>query len=445
MIISLTEAMYVVSTVGHGGLSDVRHSGARLREILDLASKGLPNRHLPAAILLTGVVVEPCWTSLDENADTQQQLNECIGVAFVLAQRQLALQGVRLPSHAVEESSFCPLIEGLLDGSMGVADVEQWLLSQTGADAAESQLTLDFVPPATTPTIRAYIASALTGLSPEEHADLMVKCNVIRDALAEDGIHVHVPMDYTDPLSTGDDPPDRASRIDFSAVIRSDLIVLIANRPSTGAGKELVWAERNGCMTLLVADPGTTPSRLVSGTTARLMEVAVSLAPGDLAAEIKGVVEAHRDLLEAHARERAVRPIGRFGDLLAQMEPLLPDVRAGLARGQVTGLTAERAAEMVSSVDHVATASLVEIDMYFLAAGVPPRIEEPPEPSVSHAEHLGPRELQALGAAAELENWSVDEVIGLLLEVQRRPTEVGVAYRRHLRDAEAWIDFRNGR
>ena len=439
-MLSMSDALYVVSTAGQGRVADVRIFGGRLRELLALAEKGLPSPHTSAAILFANFVTAPCCEFTYSDLGPESDLTECVGIAFALAQGQLALHGVHLAGEAVEQSTFSLLVDGLLDGTVAEVEVERWLMYQTGSDPAKAQLTLDFLPAVAPSPIRAYIASALTGLSPEEHADLVAKCEVIRVALAEDGIHVHVPIDHTDPMSTGDDPPNRASRIDFSAVIRSDLIVYIANRPSTGAGKELVWAERNGCMTLLVADPGTTPSRLVSGTTARLREVAVSLAPEDLAVEIRAVVAEHRDLLEAHARERAARSRGRFGDLLTEMEPMLTDVLASLARGQVTGLTAERATEMVFSVDHVATASLVEIDMYFLAAGVPPRMADPDQ-DVDRGEHVGARELRALGAAAELENWSTDEVIGLILAAQQRPTEAGVAYRRPLRDAQAWIDF----
>jgi hypothetical protein len=402
-----------------------------------------------AATLFTGILsAAPVEVSdVSEGA----VLDGLIAGALQVMRIQLRGLGYDMKPSVVEDPTFEELLNDILSGDAGVDTVAGWASARAtlrGAPTA-AQLEFDLGPIVPETAIRAYVASALTDLSDDEYADLRKLSSTIKRALDEDGISTHCPTDYTDPRTTSDDPPHRVSRIDYAAVLRSDLIVFIANRPSSGAGKELVWAERNGNVTLLLASLGARPSRLVTGTTCHMTGLAGDQTPEALAMAIRGFVQDHRAELEAHARSRSER-LATHQRLLEAMFAVLPVVLQRLADGP-HWLTQERAEEIVASVDHVANASLAEIqefcslaslDMAQLLGSSPNGVTSATDVA---AALLGQREASALASAALIRNWPSEVVIDLIRRVVVERPLAGVAYRLNLRDSETWMDLHDAR
>jgi hypothetical protein len=448
-MLSGDELVSIIAAAYTGTCTNVRFNRREVDALIQEASASSAVPHRIAATLAVGVLRGNLFAAEDLGSEQDPNGLTRLGflAAFEVGSRQLAFEGFRLPAASIEDESFALLGEAVTSGAANVADVEAWLRDRTDSatQPGDGQLSLNFASNVSPSPIRAYVASALTGLNDQEHAALVDCSEVIKGILAEDGIHVHCPTDYTDPRDTGHDPPSRAARIDYAAILRSDLIVYVANRPSTGVGKELVWAERNGCVTLLIGDPSSTPSRLVTGTTGRLTEIAASLAPDALASEIKRAIAENRTVLEAHARERGSRA-RRYWERLDRFLNVLPQVEESLAGDSTRGLTLARAREIVSSVDHLANASLIEIDAFAEMAGVTAEaLQYGREPHDLATLAIGTRELHALRSAADLEGWTPDDVIELLVSVTRESADSGVAYRRSLREAKGWIDHHEGR
>lgn len=212
--------------------------------------------------------------------------------------------------------------------------------------------------PLSVPRVKAYVVSALTGLSDDEHAHVKYVCEVVAGLLDRHGIDVHLPTDHTDPHADGDIPPEMVHRIDYSAVLASDLVVMIADHPTSGGGKELVWAERNRCKILVLSPIGARVSRLVTGSSSDLREV-VWTDETDLIEQLSAYLGDEYDQMLAHAEERRVRP-PRYSPLMDVLEERYAEIREALVSGKA-GLTVSRLDELLLSADHLASASVDEL------------------------------------------------------------------------------------
>lgn len=113
--------------------------------------------------------------------------------------------------------------------------------------------------------LRAYLATALTGLSNGERRHVSQVSDLASAACAEFGIELYEPRKVTDPVHHPEVPDQEVFRLDRQHVTQSDLLIYLADFPSTGAGQELVFAYEALIPIIVMASAKTQVSRMVTG------------------------------------------------------------------------------------------------------------------------------------------------------------------------------------
>lgn len=113
--------------------------------------------------------------------------------------------------------------------------------------------------------LRAYLATALTGLSSGERRHVSEVSDLAAAACAEFGIELYEPRKVTDPVHHPEVPDQEVFRLDRRHVTRSDLLIYLSDYPSTGAGQELVFAYEALIPVVIMAGTETLVSRMVTG------------------------------------------------------------------------------------------------------------------------------------------------------------------------------------
>jgi transcriptional regulator with XRE-family HTH domain len=111
----------------------------------------------------------------------------------------------------------------------------------------------------------AYLASALTGLDPEQRKELDVKQDIIRQVCKSRGIDLYLPKEKTDPEIHKDISAEEVFFNDIKQVLNSDLLILMTDRPSFGAGMEFKTSLDALIPIIIVGPSNSTITRMVSG------------------------------------------------------------------------------------------------------------------------------------------------------------------------------------
>ena len=113
--------------------------------------------------------------------------------------------------------------------------------------------------------LRAYLATALTGLANGERHHVSEVSDLAAAICTEFGIELYEPRKATDPVHHPEVPDQEVFRLDRQHVTHSDLLLYLADYPSTGAGQELVFAYDALVPIVVMADTKTQVSRMVTG------------------------------------------------------------------------------------------------------------------------------------------------------------------------------------
>jgi DNA-binding transcriptional regulator YiaG len=113
--------------------------------------------------------------------------------------------------------------------------------------------------------LRAYLATALTGLVGPERDRVFQVSDIAAKACAKFRISLYEPRNATDPVHHPEIPDQEVFRLDRRHVTHSDLLIYLADFPSTGAGQELVLAYEALIPIIVMASSGTKVSRMVMG------------------------------------------------------------------------------------------------------------------------------------------------------------------------------------
>jgi transcriptional regulator with XRE-family HTH domain len=113
---------------------------------------------------------------------------------------------------------------------------------------------------------RAYLASALTGLSREARQLVISAHAAIKLACSQLGITVYDPMDHTDPTAYSAIPAKDVFMIDRRQVLSADLLIALITEPSFGEGMELELARSTLLPVLLVVPKDKSVSKMVTGS-----------------------------------------------------------------------------------------------------------------------------------------------------------------------------------
>jgi transcriptional regulator with XRE-family HTH domain len=254
------------------------------------------------------------------------------------------------------------------------------LMASPADDMQVSQLVLFQAPQAMLP-LRAYLATALSGLDEEQRA-LIDRHSEIVDQVCRDSsvqIELYQPGQHTDPRAHQDVADTSVFHIDHELVVNSDLLIHLAHFPSTGAGEELDMALNALVPIVLVSHADTRISRMITGIPGLKIHLAyrdeVDLATGLRAAllEIRPTLENRKLAFSAHD----TNVVG------LKIRSLRQDI--GLTRNElaqrVPGLSKELLANIEDSTDRSGNPTLMQLRM--IAAVLHTTVADLVEPSLS--------------------------------------------------------------
>ncbi len=121
---------------------------------------------------------------------------------------------------------------------------------------------------------KAYIASPLTGLDETEREEVYRKLNDLKEICKDYDIEAYIPGKFTDPVKNPEVEPYAVYQTDRDRVRTSDLFVLLAVKPSFGAGQEVEIAYNSLIPMMILQPKGSDLSRMVAGVPSRLKYVA---------------------------------------------------------------------------------------------------------------------------------------------------------------------------
>jgi transcriptional regulator with XRE-family HTH domain len=224
----------------------------------------------------------------------------------------------------------------------------------------------------------AYFASALTGLSESMREEVFRHGEIAQAVCEEFSAYLYRPAQYTDPVNNPEVAATDVYAIDRAQVARSDMVILHCGRASFGAGQELEIATQAGISVILLIPNGTTVSRMVHGSYARLRVVRFD-TDDELREGFQGALrELFNDLvLRAHATPGG---IGERVRVLRNRRGLTLDtvaVRAGLTRHAIERLEREdELAENPSVTTLRRLADTLGTSVSYLTDGIKPRLED---------------------------------------------------------------------
>ena len=208
--------------------------------------------------------------------------------------------------------------------------------------------------------IKAYLASALTGLSSDDRVYFVRVSEVIAKVCRSLQIDLFQPRLATDPVDRPDVPAEDVFANDRERVLSSDLVIHVADYPSTGSGEEPDFALGALVPIVIVAHGNARVSRMVTGIPALKLTITYS----DL------------DYLQDELRERLteIRPIleqrklafSQFDENLVGNKVRILREDSYLTREEVAKhsqgvLTAERLRDIEGNDDKVSNPSLLEL------------------------------------------------------------------------------------
>ena len=164
--------------------------------------------------------------------------------------------------------------------------------------------------------IRAFVALPMSSIQERELNRLKELGGAISDALSSLGILTYQPVQWTDPFIYPELAYSPATHdLDTDHLVRTDLFVGLHERPSTGFGVAMTYANRSGAAEILLGVKAGYGSPLVVGSTGDV-EFASLSDPVSAVHTVENFALRQWPLLEMRRRRRVARS-SRYGRLLA--------------------------------------------------------------------------------------------------------------------------------
>jgi len=171
---------------------------------------------------------------------------------------------------------------------------------------------------AATTHLRAYLATALTGLSDSEREKTFTLCRSLRSLCAEHGVVLYLPFDHTDPVAHADVPAPLVYERDRKQVVTSDFVLMLCSSASYGVGQENEIAADNGVPVAYLVQSECKVSRMLLGSDTRKVIIrydgAADLLP-QLREFLAGTVPALRERREKLGTPEPLGIGARLADL----------------------------------------------------------------------------------------------------------------------------------
>ena len=206
----------------------------------------------------------------------------------------------------------------------------------------------------------AYLASALTGLNDSDRQHLVAVSDVVASVCRSLAIDLYEPRKATDPVDHPEVAAEQVFSMDRKLVLKSDLLVHVADFASTGAGEELDFALTALIPIVLIARGDTKVSRMVTGIPAFKLTITYNDLDG-LKTELRDCLTEIRPILEQRKLAFAdfdKNMVGNKVRITRQESGLTKEDVASHSRGL---LTVERIRQIEGNQDKVSNPSLLEL------------------------------------------------------------------------------------
>ncbi len=208
--------------------------------------------------------------------------------------------------------------------------------------------------------LNAYLASGLTGLSSDDRANLVRVSEAIEKVCRGLDIDLFQPRLVTDPMDHPDVSAEEVFASDRERVLCSDLVIHVADYPSTGSGEELDFASGALVPIVIVAHGDARVSRMVTGIPALKLTITYRDLD-DLRDELRERLTEIRPILEERKLVFSQFDKNLVGNKVRISREDLYLTREEVAKHSGDVLTAERIRDIEGSNDKVSNPSLLEL------------------------------------------------------------------------------------
>lgn len=207
--------------------------------------------------------------------------------------------------------------------------------------------------------LKAYLASALTGLSTTERPLVDQVSALVVSVCAKFDVAVYEPQQDSDPIKHPDVVDTVVFQQDRSHLLNSDLLILLAHYTSFGAGEELAFAFGALLPIIIISPNKTRLSRMVSGTPAKKLLIVYEEIEDLQQALTQGLVEM-RPSLEKRKLAFAKYKSNTVADKIRLLRENLKLTREQVAQ-QSQFLTVDALRLIEESPDHISNLTLIQL------------------------------------------------------------------------------------
>jgi transcriptional regulator with XRE-family HTH domain len=206
--------------------------------------------------------------------------------------------------------------------------------------------------------LKAYLASALTGLEPIEKSLIIHLSDMVNLVCRSVDIDLYEPRKKTDPVHNADVPNTEVFHIDKERVVASDLLIHLCHFPSTGSGEELGFAHDALVPIILIIRSGQKVSRMITGIPSVKFEIRYN-EPEEMREMLEERLREIRPLLEQRRlakQEHSENIVGAKVKELRLEASLTKEQLAGMVGLEVTAIR-----DIEENVDIVSNPSLTHL------------------------------------------------------------------------------------
>jgi transcriptional regulator with XRE-family HTH domain len=206
--------------------------------------------------------------------------------------------------------------------------------------------------------LRAYLASALTGLDSDQKMLVTHLSDLVNVVCKAVDIDLYEPRKKTDPVHHADVPDREVFHIDRERVVSSDLLIHLAHFPSTGSGEELGFAYEALVPMIVIAHDQQNVSRMITGIPSLKIEVRYR-EPEEMREMLEIKLQEIRPVLEQRRLAKADFSENIVGARIKELRLDASLSRENLAKS--VGLTPDAIEHLEDNIDTVSNPSLTQL------------------------------------------------------------------------------------
>lgn len=206
--------------------------------------------------------------------------------------------------------------------------------------------------------LRAYLASALTGLTEGQRKTVFDISDRVNQICLEVNIELYEPRKKTDPVHNPEVSDANVFKMDHDRVVTADIVIHLCHYPGTGAGEELGFAYASLVPIVLLAPGDQRVSRMITGIPSYKLEIRYE-NPEDLDVLLAKRLLEIRPYLEERRVAREQHEVNIVGERVRDLR-----LKAGMSLEDLAkrvGLTVESIEHLEENVDATSNPSLTHL------------------------------------------------------------------------------------